>query len=58
MKCGDLVFFDIYKINGYVGIYLGNGIFLNDNIFYGVFVDFMSNVYWKKVFKGVVRCVV
>ncbi|WGI63371.1 NlpC/P60 family protein [Escherichia coli] len=58
MKRGDLVFFDTYKVNGHVGIYLGNGTFLNDNSSRGVSVDSMSNVYWKKAFNGVVRRVV
>ncbi|AVM25485.1 coiled-coil domain-containing protein [Bacillus pumilus] len=58
MKRGDLVFFDTYKVNGHVGIYLGNGTFLNDNSSRGVSVDSMSNVYWKRTFKGVVRRVV
>ncbi|KJD54628.1 peptidase C40, partial [Bacillus amyloliquefaciens] len=58
MKRGDLVFFDTYKTNGHVGIYLGNGTFLNDNSSRGVSVDSMSNPYWKKAFSGVVRRVV
>ncbi|MEC2400085.1 peptidoglycan DL-endopeptidase CwlO [Bacillus subtilis] len=58
MKRGDLVFFDTYKTNGHVGIYLGNGTFLNDNTSHGVSVDSMSNPYWKAAFKGVVRRVV
>ncbi|MCY7623223.1 NlpC/P60 family protein [Bacillus altitudinis] len=58
MKRGDLVFFDTYKVNGHVGIYLGNGTFLNDNSSRGVSVDSMSNAYWKKAFNGVVRRVV
>ncbi|WP_311199187.1 C40 family peptidase [Peribacillus frigoritolerans] len=55
MKRGDLVFFDTYKINGHVGIYLGDGKFLNDNSSKGVSVDKMDNRYWKSTFKGVVR---
>lgn len=58
MKRGDLVFFDTYKRNGHVGIYLGNGTFLNDNTSHGVSIDSMSNTYWKGAFKGVVRRVV
>nr|WP_232624121.1 NlpC/P60 family protein [Bacillus safensis] len=58
MKRGDLVFFDTYKVNGHVGIYLGNGTFLNDNSSHGVSVDSMSNPYWKRYFNGVVRRVV
>ncbi|MGE6256545.1 coiled-coil domain-containing protein [Heyndrickxia sporothermodurans] len=58
MKRGDLVFFNTYKTNGHVGIYLGNGTFLNDNSSHGVSIDSMSNPYWKKAFTGVVRRVV
>jgi peptidoglycan hydrolase CwlO-like protein len=58
MKRGDLVFFDTYKTNGHVGIYLGNGTFLNSNSSHGVSVDSMSNVYWSAHFNGVVRRVV
>ncbi|WP_353854501.1 NlpC/P60 family protein [Bacillus sp. Bos-x628] len=58
MKRGDLVFFDTYKVNGHVGIYLGNGTFLNDNSSHGVSIDSMSNPYWKRYFNGVVRRVV
>lgn len=58
MKRGDLIFFDTYKTNGHVGIYLGNGQFLNDNSSHGVSIDSLSNSYWKKAFKGVVRRVV
>ncbi|HAB8811060.1 TPA_asm: lytic transglycosylase [Listeria monocytogenes] len=55
MKRGDLVFFDTYKVNGHVGIYLGDGKFINDNSSKGVWIDEMSNSYWKSTFKGVVR---
>ncbi|MBC1920309.1 C40 family peptidase [Listeria booriae] len=55
MKRGDLVFFDTYKVNGHVGIYLGDGNFINDNSSHGVWIDSMDNVYWKSTFKGVVR---
>ncbi|KGL43614.1 bifunctional lytic transglycosylase/C40 family peptidase [Listeria newyorkensis] len=55
MKRGDIVFFDTYKVNGHVGIYLGDGNFINDNSSHGVWIDSMDNVYWKSAFKGVVR---
>nr|WP_249310512.1 C40 family peptidase [Bacillus sp. FJAT-49736] len=58
MKRGDLLFFDTYKRNGHVGIYLGNGRFLNDNSSHGVSIDSLSNPYWKSTFNGVVRRVV
>ncbi|QXW84032.1 bifunctional lytic transglycosylase/C40 family peptidase [Bacillus sp. LJBS17] len=54
IKRGDLVFFDTYKVNGHVGIYLGNGEFLNCQNSYGVSVAKMSNSYWKSHFNGVV----
>ncbi|WP_077320101.1 C40 family peptidase [Virgibacillus proomii] len=51
---GDIVFFDTYKTNGHVGIYIGGGQFIGaqDN---GLSVASMSNSYWKKAFKGHVR---
>ncbi|MGV3465834.1 MAG: C40 family peptidase, partial [Heyndrickxia sp.] len=58
MKRGDLLFFDTYKTNGHVGIYLGNGQFLDDNSSHGVSIDSLSNPYWKSTFNGVVRRVV
>ncbi|WP_435868687.1 NlpC/P60 family protein [Bacillus velezensis] len=54
IKRGDLVFFDTYKVNGHVGIYLGNGEFLNCQNSYGVSVAKMNNSYWKSHFNGVV----
>jgi peptidoglycan hydrolase CwlO-like protein len=58
MQRGDLVFFDTYKTNGHVGIYLGNGTFLDDNSSRGVSIDSMDNPYWRSVFNGVVRRIV
>lgn len=58
MKRGDLIFFNTYKTNGHVGIYLGNGTFLNSNSSHGVSIDSLSNTYWKNAFKGHVRRVV
>ncbi|TRM13080.1 peptidase [Lentibacillus cibarius] len=54
-KPGDLVFFNTYKTNGHVGIYLGNGKFLGAQTSTGVDVASMSNTYWKKHFAGHVR---
>ncbi|MEG0235871.1 MAG: bifunctional lytic transglycosylase/C40 family peptidase [Bacilli bacterium] len=51
-KKGDLVFFDTYKTNGHVGIYLGNGQFLQCSDSKGVNISSLSNPYWKRVFKG------
>ncbi|MCO7174560.1 coiled-coil domain-containing protein [Sporolactobacillus kofuensis] len=52
---GDLVFFDTYKTNGHVGIYLGGGRFIGSQSSTGVAVVSMSNPYWKSHFRGVVR---
>ncbi|MFT8389954.1 MAG: bifunctional lytic transglycosylase/C40 family peptidase [Sporolactobacillus sp.] len=54
IRVGDLIFFDTYKTNGHVGIWLGNGQFLNCNDSHGVTVSDLSNSYWKSHFKGVV----
>lgn len=55
MKPGDLVFFDTYKKNGHVGIYLGNGKFKGSQSSTGVAVADMSSGYWKDKFSGTVR---
>ncbi|GAB4072841.1 NlpC/P60 family protein [Barrientosiimonas marina] len=54
---GDLVFFDTYKTNGHVGIYLGNNKFLGAQSSGGVGVANMNNSYWENHFKGHVRSV-
>ncbi|MEH6867779.1 bifunctional lytic transglycosylase/C40 family peptidase [Priestia megaterium] len=58
MKRGDLVFFDTYKRNGHIGIYLGEGKFINDSSSQGVSIGDMNSKYWSKTFKGVVKRVV
>ncbi|WP_199690419.1 MULTISPECIES: C40 family peptidase [Clostridia] len=52
---GDLVFFDTYKKNGHVAIYIGGGQFIGAQSTPGVSVESMSNTYWKNAFKGHVR---
>ncbi|QAA22203.1 PcsB-like coiled-coil domain-containing protein [Sporolactobacillus terrae] len=52
---GDLVFFNTYKTNGHVGIYLGGGRFIGSQSSTGVAIVSMSNPYWKSKFSGVVR---
>jgi len=54
MRPGDLVFFDTYKQNGHVGIYLGNSKFIGSQSSTGVAIADMSKGYWKQKFKGVV----
>ena len=58
MKRGDLIFFDSNGVNGHVGIYLGENLFINDSTSKGVSVASLDNPYWKNYFNGVVRRVV
>ncbi len=52
---GDIVFFNTYKYNGHVGIYLGEGRFLHCGTSKGVWINDMNSSYWKGVFNGNVR---
>lgn len=58
MKRGDVIFFNTYKYNGHVGIYLGSGKFLHDGSTGGVQISELGNPYWSKVFNGNVRRIV
>jgi cell wall-associated NlpC family hydrolase len=55
MKPGDLVFFDTYKPDGHVGIYLGNGKFIGAQTNTGVAVADLTKGYWKEKFNGRVK---
>ncbi|MBG9654710.1 peptidase [Cytobacillus firmus] len=58
MRAGDLVFFDTYKRDGHVGIYLGGGKFIGSQSSTGVAIANMSSDYWKTKFNGrVVRVI-
>ncbi|MBP1950161.1 C40 family peptidase [Virgibacillus litoralis] len=52
---GDLVFFNTYKTNGHIGIYLGNGKFIGSQNSTGLAIASMNNSYWKSHFAGHVR---
>lgn len=52
MRAGDLVFFDTYKKDGHVGIYLGGGKFIGSQSSSGVAIADMTTGYWKQKFKG------
>lgn len=54
-KPGDLVFFDTYKKDGHVGIYLGEGKFIGAQSSTGVGIADMSNGYWSQKFNGRVK---
>lgn len=52
---GDLVFFDTYKKDGHVGIYLGGGKFIGSQSSTGVAIADMNSGYYKSHFSGHVR---
>ena len=59
MKPGDLVFFDTYKQDGHVGIYLGDGKFIGSQSSTGVAIADMITGYWNETFNGrVVRMII
>ncbi|SHF87100.1 C40 family peptidase [Ornithinibacillus halophilus] len=55
---GDLVFFNTYKTNGHVGIYIGNGKFIGAQNSTGLAIADMTTGYWKNKFAGHVRRVI
>lgn len=58
MRPGDLVFFNTYKTDGHVGIYLGGGQFIGSQSSTGVAIANMSSGYWANTFNGrVVRII-
>lgn len=52
---GDLVFFDTYKVDGHVGIYIGDGQYIGAQGSTGVAVESIDEGYWGEVFNGRVR---
>ncbi|WP_083652310.1 NlpC/P60 family protein [Bacillus sp. MRMR6] len=58
VKPGDLVFFDTYKKDGHVGIYIGDGKFIGSQSDLGVSIADMTTGYWLETFNGrVVRII-
>ncbi|WP_082220347.1 bifunctional lytic transglycosylase/C40 family peptidase [Domibacillus robiginosus] len=61
IQVGDLIFWDTYKVDGHVAIYIGNDQFIGAQSTGGVSIsNFLSNSYWggKKQWKGHVRRIV
>ncbi|HAT4220869.1 TPA: cell wall-binding protein [Clostridium perfringens] len=58
MKRGDLLFFDTAGRNGHVGIWLGDGKFLNDSSSKGVSIGDLNSPYWSSNFNGNVRRII
>jgi len=52
MQPGDMVFFDTYKKDGHVGIYVGGGKFIGSQSSTGVAIANMSSGYWAQKFNG------
>jgi peptidoglycan hydrolase CwlO-like protein len=52
MQPGDLVFFNTYKTDGHVGIYVGGGKFIGSQSSTGVAIANMSSGYWAEKFSG------
>ncbi|WP_188453343.1 coiled-coil domain-containing protein [Virgibacillus oceani] len=52
---GDLVFYNTYKPNGHVGIYIGNGKFIGSQSSTGVAIVDMDTNWWSSRFSGLVR---
>ncbi|MBM7605904.1 peptidoglycan hydrolase CwlO-like protein [Metabacillus crassostreae] len=52
MQPGDLVFFNTYKTDGHVGIYMGGGKFIGSQSSTGVAIANMSSGYWADTFSG------
>lgn len=58
IQVGDLIFWDTYKVDGHVAIYIGGGKFIGSQSSTGVAIEYMSSSYWTSVFKGHVRRVI
>ncbi|MDF2856775.1 MAG: peptidase, partial [Neobacillus sp.] len=58
MQPGDIVFFDTYKKDGHVGIYVGGGKFIGSQSNTGVAIADMSSGYWEKRFNGRVNRII
>ncbi len=58
MQPGDLVFFDTYKKDGHVGIYLGAGKFIGSQSSTGVAIADMTKGYWLDTFNGRVNRII
>lgn len=58
LQVGDFVFFEMYKEGFfYVGIYFGDGKFINVLFFKGVIISDKNLSYWKECYIGV-KCIV
>lgn len=58
MRPGDMVFFNTYKTDGHVGIYIGGGKFIGSQSSTGVAIANMTSGYWAQTFNGRVMRVI
>lgn len=58
IKVGDLIFWDTYKKDGHVGIYIGNNKFIGAQSSTGVAVVSLNDPYWESRFNGHVRRII
>ncbi|WP_223881938.1 coiled-coil domain-containing protein [Niallia endozanthoxylica] len=58
MRPGDMVFFNTYKTDGHVGIYIGGGKFIGSQSSTGVAIADMTSGYWAQTFNGRVMRVI
>lgn len=55
IKVGDIIFWDTYKRDGHVGIYIGNGKWIGSQGSTGVAVESLNKSYYAQRFSGHVR---
>lgn len=55
MQPGDVIFFDTYKIDGHVAIYMGDQKFIGCQTGKGVAIEDLTQSYWAKTFNGRVK---
>lgn len=58
IQVGDLIFWDSYKKDGHVGIYIGNGKFIGSQSSTGVAIESLNHSYWSSIFNGHVRRII
>ncbi len=55
LQPGDLIFFDTYKKNGHVGIWIGDGKWIGCQTSNGVSIESIDSGYWKSKLSSTIR---
>lgn len=58
IQVGDIIFWDTYKKDGHVGIYIGNGQWIGSQSSTGVSIERLDGSYWQSRFSGHVRRII